>query len=100
MGPCQRTLVKEASYFPDLSFGVILGCGLVSIKDVTNRHLPGESRLFHILVSELLFLIWKVRNDCVTMKGGNPIPERETQNKWLYAINWCLGLGRLGTNKV
>jgi ribonuclease HI len=68
-GLVRELWLKKHPTFPDLSFGVILGCGLVSIKDVTNRHLPGESRLFHILVSELLFLIWKIRNDCHCERG-------------------------------
>ncbi|KAJ7185383.1 hypothetical protein C8R46DRAFT_820360, partial [Mycena filopes] len=55
---------KKHPSWPELSLGTILGCGLASFTDENGRPLPGATRLYHILISESLFLIWKIRNDC------------------------------------
>ncbi|KZW00482.1 hypothetical protein EXIGLDRAFT_795979 [Exidia glandulosa HHB12029] len=52
---------KHGKWF-ELSYGLILGCGLVTIRDQeTHRKLAGATRLFRILISESAYLIWKLR---------------------------------------
>ncbi|KAJ7185333.1 hypothetical protein C8R46DRAFT_882190, partial [Mycena filopes] len=78
---------KKLLDWPELSLGSLLGCGLASFKDDRGRPLPGASRLYHILISESLFLIWKIRNDCVINRAGEALPDNAIRNKWLYTIN-------------
>ncbi|KAJ7711323.1 hypothetical protein B0H16DRAFT_1667787 [Mycena metata] len=66
---------KKHPTWPVLSLGNILGCGLVS-----------------------LFMIWKIRNECVISRGGAEMPRHEIHNKWLYAMNMRLKFDRALTN--
>ncbi|KAJ7718926.1 hypothetical protein B0H16DRAFT_1666610 [Mycena metata] len=79
--------LKKHPTWPDLSLGSLLGCGLASFSEDNGHPLPGSSRLYRILVSESMFMIWKIRNSCVITRNGEPLPETEIHNKWLYAIN-------------
>ncbi|KAJ7719681.1 hypothetical protein B0H16DRAFT_1474822 [Mycena metata] len=61
------------------SLGGVLGCGLAT---------------FH----ESIFVLWKVRNDTVISRNGEPPPENMIHNKWLQAINLRLTFDRILTN--
>ncbi|KAJ7615208.1 hypothetical protein DFH06DRAFT_1013387, partial [Mycena polygramma] len=63
------------------------------------RHLPGATRLYRILISESLFVIWKIRNNCVISREGASPPPAEIHNKWLFAINDRLTLDRTLSNQ-
>ncbi|KAF8192842.1 hypothetical protein K438DRAFT_1590157 [Mycena galopus ATCC 62051] len=90
--------MKKHGSWPELSLGAILGCGLANIKDEHGRHLPGATRLYRILVSESLFSIWKIRNECVINNTGTPLSVNEIHNKWLFNINQRLGFECALTN--
>ncbi|KAF8176882.1 hypothetical protein K438DRAFT_1607023 [Mycena galopus ATCC 62051] len=96
--------LKKHHTWKELSLGVILGCGLVLIKDENGRHLPGATRLFRILISESLFLIWKLHVSNGLWQQDQPngllVRRPEIQNKWLYTINWRLELDCQLTNKL
>ncbi|KAJ7238110.1 hypothetical protein B0H12DRAFT_1025902 [Mycena haematopus] len=91
--------LKKHLSWPSLSLRLVLGCGLAVVKDDEGRHLPGASRLLRILISESLFLIWKVRNDCVIGNEGTPPTVTEIHNKWLYNINQRLDFECTMTNQ-
>ncbi|KAJ7475478.1 hypothetical protein B0H11DRAFT_1727382, partial [Mycena galericulata] len=90
--------LQKNTHWPELSLGSILGCGLASITDERGNYLPGASRLYRILISESLYMIWKVRCDCVIRKGGQSLSNSEIHNKWLHAINERLKVDRILTN--
>ncbi|KAJ7501351.1 hypothetical protein B0H11DRAFT_1713618 [Mycena galericulata] len=90
--------LKKNSHWPELSLGSILGCGLTSITDEKGNYLPGASRLYRIIISESLYMIWKIRCDCVIGKGGQSLSNSEIHNKWLHAINECLKFDCILTN--
>ncbi|KAJ6480516.1 ribonuclease H-like protein, partial [Mycena vitilis] len=90
--------LKKNPSWPSLSLGAILGCGLANFVDTKSHHLPGATRLYRILLSESMFLIWKIRNDCVINKGGVALSPTEIHNKWVYIINQRLDLDRTLTN--
>ncbi|KAJ7019152.1 hypothetical protein C8F04DRAFT_1324243 [Mycena alexandri] len=92
--------LKKHSMWPNLSIGAILGCGLASITNEKGHHLPGASRFYRILISESLFIIWKIRNDCVIGNGGVPLPVNEIRNKWLFTMNQRLDLDRVLSNRL
>ncbi|KAJ7645321.1 hypothetical protein B0H17DRAFT_1216065 [Mycena rosella] len=72
--------------------------GAATFTDEKGRNLPGVSRLYRILISESIFMIWKVRNECVITKGGDSSPVNMVHNKWLHAINQRLLFDRVLTN--
>ncbi|KAJ7506311.1 hypothetical protein B0H11DRAFT_1707133 [Mycena galericulata] len=56
------------------------------------------SRLYRIIISESLYMIWKIRCDCVIGKGGQSLSNSEIHNKWLHAINERLKFDCILTN--
>jgi ribonuclease HI len=90
--------LRKHPIWPELSLGSVLGYGLVTISDEKGRTLPGASRLYRILISEFVFVIWKIRNDSVIGQGGDPIPDNKIHNKWLHAINLRLNFDCVLTN--
>ena len=69
--------------------GDILGCGLVEFRK-NGRPDKGKNRLYHILVSETAYLVWKMRNERRIRDGDPPdreTPEREIHNRWTHALN-------------
>ncbi|KAJ7616835.1 hypothetical protein DFH06DRAFT_1107689 [Mycena polygramma] len=89
---------KKHPTWPELSLGGILGCGLAVFKNESGRTLPGTARLYRILISESIFVIWKIRNDCVIKRDGESLAENAIQNKWLSAINLRLQFDCVLTN--
>ncbi|KAJ7911321.1 hypothetical protein B0H13DRAFT_1614752, partial [Mycena leptocephala] len=90
--------LRKNPVWPDLSLGSALGCGLATILDEKGRTLPGASRLYRILISESIYVIWKIRNDSVIGQGGEPVPDNKIHNKWLHAINLRLKFDCVLTN--
>ncbi|KAJ7088086.1 hypothetical protein C8R44DRAFT_649791, partial [Mycena epipterygia] len=86
--------------WPEMSLGTILGCGLATFTDKKKRPLPATARLYRILISESLFIIWKLRDESVISKEGEPLPENLIHNKWLNAINLCLKFDCALTNQA
>ncbi|KAJ7246801.1 hypothetical protein B0H12DRAFT_1305322 [Mycena haematopus] len=79
-------LEKEPTW-PEISLGTILGCGLMRFSDEEGKQRPGAKRLYKILVSESAYVIWKLRNDRVISRAGDPITEAEIINKWTHNLN-------------
>lgn len=90
--------LRKHPSWPELSLGTILGCGLATFSDEKGHDLPGTARLYRILISESLFVIWKVRNESVISRTGVPLPENHIHNKWLHAVNLRLRFDCILTN--
>ncbi|KAJ7776510.1 hypothetical protein DFH07DRAFT_731815, partial [Mycena maculata] len=71
---------------PDLSIGLIFGCGLTEIKNSKGKRVAEANRLFKILVSESAFLIWKFRCDR-RMSRKSYHSDSEIHNSWIACIN-------------
>ncbi|KAJ7502314.1 hypothetical protein B0H11DRAFT_2155249 [Mycena galericulata] len=91
---------KTGLDWPDLSLGGILGCGLVTFRDENNRCSPARARLYKIIVTESLHLIWKLRCEHVIGRGGEHASEQEIHNRWLHVINERIEIDRYLTNKL
>ncbi|KAJ3816644.1 hypothetical protein F5880DRAFT_1626472 [Lentinula raphanica] len=65
--------------------GIILGCGVVSLRDGNKKLLPGESRLYRIIVSESAHLIWKLRNERV-INERPPFSKAQIERRWRTTI--------------
>jgi ribonuclease HI len=79
--------LESETDWPAVSLGTILGCGLAEFRDDKQKIKRGTQRLYRILMSESAYAIWKLRNDRVISRDGEPATEDEILNKWKFAIN-------------
>lgn len=72
-----------------------LAATLADLKTPAGRRRPGATRLYKVLMTESVFLIWKLQNERVI---GPIDPETgqhtqgEIRNRWMSAINMRLKL--------
>ncbi|KAJ6537808.1 hypothetical protein B0H19DRAFT_1078929 [Mycena capillaripes] len=92
--------LKKHPDWPELALGAVLGCGLATFKDEKGRTSPGTSRHYRILISTSVFQLWKIRNESLFEKEGNPLPEVAIHNKWLFAINQLATYGKQNSIKL
>ncbi|EJD55607.1 hypothetical protein AURDEDRAFT_26456, partial [Auricularia subglabra TFB-10046 SS5] len=81
--------------WPEVNFGTAIGCGLMTIRKEDGTPLRGASRLLRILVSEAVFLIWKIRNERRIQNQDDPekhSAEDEITGRWRAAIERRLKL--------
>ncbi|KAJ7501543.1 hypothetical protein B0H11DRAFT_1713398, partial [Mycena galericulata] len=45
------------------------------------------TRLYTIIITESLHIIWKLRCERVIGRKGDPMSEQEIHNRWIHAIN-------------
>ncbi|CAK5272653.1 unnamed protein product, partial [Mycena citricolor] len=81
------------------TFGGLLGEGLTRIKLRNGRVVKGLTRLHHIIISESIFTIWKLRNERVISNDGEEPSAPEIEGKWNRAIESRFALDRTLTNK-
>ncbi|KAG2050968.1 ribonuclease H-like protein [Suillus hirtellus] len=89
--------------WPEPSLGLILGCGNISLpKNAPNRGdndkkctaiIKGASCLLRILISELAYLIWVIRCECVIREQAHT--DEHTITQWTNTINHRLQLDRV-----
>ncbi|KAJ6536923.1 hypothetical protein B0H19DRAFT_867426, partial [Mycena capillaripes] len=89
----EKLWTKKHPACPPLSMGSILGCGLA-----VNDHLL--LRRDCILITESIYLIWKLRCECVIQRNGEPPTANEVHNRWVYTINERLEIDRNLTNGI
>ncbi|KAJ7167393.1 hypothetical protein C8R43DRAFT_877610 [Mycena crocata] len=73
--------------WPPLSLGSILGCVLPAFEDEKKRPQPSTARLYRILITESLWLVWKLRCECVIQNDGKPPTVQEIHNRWVRMMN-------------
>ncbi|KAH9913664.1 uncharacterized protein B0H18DRAFT_857907, partial [Fomitopsis serialis] len=81
--------------WPDLSMAWVLSLGLTKWETEAERGRPGATRLWRILVSEAVHLIWKLRCERVIGHAGEDRWEHRTagvSNKLQYVLNGRLAL--------
>ena len=83
------------------SLGILLGSGLIKIKGTDGMNLPGASRLYTIIVSESMYMIWQVR--CKWRIRQEADPQKistgdQLRRTWVKMINRRLQLEMLMTN--
>ena len=83
------------------SYGTLLGCCLSNFKKQNGKSDKGLNRLFRIIVSESMYMIWKIRCERTIMWDNDPTKTHsayEIHNKWLQAINTRLKMDSVQTN--
>ncbi|KAJ7131490.1 ribonuclease H-like protein [Mycena crocata] len=91
---------KKHEYWPDLSMGSLLGSGLAIFVDEKRRPMIPTARLYHIVITESLYLIWKLRCECVIEHDGKPPTESEVHNRWVHTMNERLAFDQSLTDKL
>jgi ribonuclease HI len=91
--------LEKETHWPTVSLGTVLGCGLAEFRDERGKLKCGTQRLYRILISESAYLIWKLRNDRVISRAGEPVTEDEIVNKWKYSINLRLQVDKTLANR-
>ena len=84
------------------NYGAILGCGLTNFTKDQGKPDTGLNRLFRIIVSESMYLIWKIRCERAITWGNDPSKlhaPHEIHNKWLLSINSRLKIDSVQTNR-
>ncbi|KAJ7081745.1 hypothetical protein C8R44DRAFT_836556 [Mycena epipterygia] len=79
-GAAKALWLERESRWPEVSLGTILGCD-------EGKPQRGTQRLYRILMSKSVYLIWKLRNNRVISRHGEPAMEDEIINKWKFAVN-------------
>ncbi|KAJ7806269.1 ribonuclease H-like protein [Mycena leptocephala] len=84
-------LMKDDTW-PALSMGTLLGCGLANFKGENGKNSPATARLYRILITESLYLIWKLCCECIISRDGEAPSENEIHNRWVSQINERLSI--------
>jgi ribonuclease HI len=80
--------------------GSILGCGMAIFEDEKKRPHAAKARLYRILITESMYLIWKLRCKCVIGRNGEPPTANEIHNRWVHTINERLEIDNNLTNEL
>ena len=83
------------------SYGTLLGCCLSNFKKQNGKSDKGLNRLFRIIVSESMYMIWKIRCERTITWDNDPTKTHSAHkihNKWLQAINTRLKMDSVQTN--
>ncbi|KAJ7195333.1 hypothetical protein GGX14DRAFT_311570, partial [Mycena pura] len=95
-----ETLWKEReTEWPEVSLGTVLGCGLAEFRDGQGKINQGARRLYRILISESAYLIWRLRNERVIDRAGEPASEEEIERKFKFVINQRLQMDKVLANR-
>ncbi|KAJ7181913.1 hypothetical protein C8R46DRAFT_885333, partial [Mycena filopes] len=85
--------------WPQLNWGLLLGCALAKFKSLKGTPILAKNRMFKILVSTSIQLIWNLRNQRM-FETFLPATESEIHNRWLSAMNSSLKRDQLLTNRA
>ncbi|KAJ7154163.1 hypothetical protein C8R46DRAFT_839212, partial [Mycena filopes] len=90
----KKLWVKKGHDWPTPTLGGVLGCKLATFK-ADGRLAPADARLYVIIITESLYLIWKLRCEyVVSREGADPASAREIHNRWVHVINERLEVDR------
>ncbi|KAG1841801.1 hypothetical protein DFJ58DRAFT_688478 [Suillus subalutaceus] len=99
---------EEIAPWPNISIGLILGCGSLKIPHNPDELDPednkkaeskrGASRLLRIIISESAYLIWVLR--CERVIQEIPQDEEKIKRRWMNAIDKRLQLDRVTASKI
>ncbi|KZT27128.1 hypothetical protein NEOLEDRAFT_1061540, partial [Neolentinus lepideus HHB14362 ss-1] len=82
----------------DPSFGLLLACCNGQFKSTSGHLRFGDARLYCILITESMHMIWKLRCERVIQNEGAPFDPAAVRNRWIAAMNRKVNLDCLMTN--
>ncbi|KAJ7596128.1 hypothetical protein C8J56DRAFT_774545, partial [Mycena floridula] len=93
-----KILGLKGGEWPELTYEVLMGHGLIKIKSDSKNVDKGRTRLFQIVISESLHQIWKLQCNVVIDEDDIPT-QNHIESTWTAAMNMRLEEDRLLTNK-
>ncbi|KAJ7705066.1 hypothetical protein B0H16DRAFT_1828040, partial [Mycena metata] len=78
---------KTHTTWPTVSFGGLMGAALATFPGEKNKELKGSARLYRILMTGSMYLIWKIRCEVVIRDNGVAKSATEIHNRWVALIN-------------
>ncbi|KAJ7141977.1 hypothetical protein C8R46DRAFT_1046559 [Mycena filopes] len=96
----EKLWAQKHPNWPQISLGSILGAGLATFKNENGKTLPNTARLYRILISESMYLIWKLRCEVVIAEAGVAKSATEIHNRWVAIMNERLEIDRTLTNRA
>ncbi len=94
----EETWRHTGIYWPGMQWGTALGAACVVFKSRNDERLSIVERLWTILATESLHLIWKLRCERVIQRDGQQFSANEVRNRWYAAIERRLTLDRRATS--
>ncbi|KAH9853637.1 hypothetical protein C2E23DRAFT_822108 [Lenzites betulinus] len=84
--------------WPGANWGTMLGAACIVLKSRGSEgRMVAMERLWTILATESLYLVWKLRCERVIQNDGKEFTVVEIQNRWYATINQRLNLDRKAT---
>lgn len=81
------------------TLGDVLGCNLARISDPeTGKVLTGETRLWRIIITQSVYLIWIMRCERLIANNNLPFSPEEVKNRWFRMIDETLEMDKKMTN--
>ncbi|KAJ7589764.1 hypothetical protein C8J56DRAFT_783880 [Mycena floridula] len=100
----QTWLKKRGTRWRKPKFSTILACTLADLQSRRGKRRPGATRLFRILISEAVHLIWKLRNErTIPDANGRTQPEasiKEIKGRFFQALDRRLAYDKALTNRA
>ncbi|KAJ7758247.1 hypothetical protein B0H16DRAFT_1662335 [Mycena metata] len=91
---------RSHTTWPTVLFGGIMGAALATFSGENNKESKGSARLYRILMTDSMYLIWKIRCEVVIRDNGVAKSVTEIHNRWVALMNERLEIDRSLTNRV
>ncbi|CDO76740.1 hypothetical protein BN946_scf184813.g10 [Trametes cinnabarina] len=85
--------------WPGATWGTLIGAPCLIFEGADGERLPALERLWTILTTEAVYLVWKLRCERVIQNDGREFTVAEITNRWFATINRQLTVDRLATAK-
>ncbi|KAI0824107.1 hypothetical protein BC628DRAFT_1323025 [Trametes gibbosa] len=91
----QKTWELSGLQWPGANWGTMLGAACMVFRTRnSDARLTGSERLWTILATESVYLVWKLRCERVIQNNGKEYSREEVRNRWYATINQRLTLDR------
>ncbi|TFK62739.1 hypothetical protein BDN72DRAFT_827234 [Pluteus cervinus] len=98
----EQLLTEKGIPWTTPTIGTLLGSTITDFRDEEDRRQPGLNRLYRIVMTESMYLIWKLRCEWKINDDGDPAkaPNHERiRQKWLYTLDQRVKLDSILTNR-
>ncbi|KAJ7147967.1 hypothetical protein C8R46DRAFT_917184, partial [Mycena filopes] len=97
---CAKLWSRKYGHWPRMNWGLLLGCNLLKFRSSKGTLIPQKQRLFTLLVTASMRLIWTLRNERRFDRSNEHHTHTEIHNRWVTAIDLLIKRDRLSTNKI
>ncbi|KAK0477132.1 hypothetical protein IW261DRAFT_1338897 [Armillaria novae-zelandiae] len=95
----EALLSKKGIEWRSPTLGLLLACCLPTYKSESGKRDTGKERLYRLVMSISIQVIWSIRCKRVISKENVPIPANVVETTWLRAMNDRLEMDYLMTHR-